>query len=147
MAGEALSLHINFNHIPNLLRGLPTAVALELDRVASRIEQQSKANAPVRTGALRASGFRITPVYNDYSSAVSGALRCNPRVHFGMPPATYARDTATIGHAVDYAQAVHDGSRGRPANPFLWQAATAQQRRSDTQLLDAINHLAAGGAA
>lgn len=88
-----------------------------LDKVAFRILTSAKKMAPVRTGALRASG-RVRKV-NQFRRIVQ----------FGG-----------AGTGVDYAQAVEFGTFRQSPKPFLRPAVLRHKKDIENIMLKAVNH-------
>ena len=93
---------------------MPKALNKKLRNVAVRILADASRRAPVRTGALRASG-RITPILTGY------------RVSFGGG-----------GTGVNYAAAVEFGSATQTAKPFLQPAVEENRNYARQQAQAAI---------
>ena len=96
---------------------MPKALNKKLRDVAVRILADASRKAPVRTGALRASG-RITPILTGY------------RVSFGGG-----------GTGVNYAAAVEFGANGRPAKPFLGPAVKENRNFAKSQANAALKEV------
>lgn len=129
-----------YNHLPQLRRELGQRVILALDRGAAIIESESKAAAPFLSGALRASGFRISAVHNDYAAAVSAMSSRNPNAQATIPPHV-DKNEVVIGFAADYAIFVHDGTHSMIGRPFLLE--TAERHQDD--LLDIAKEILTEG--
>ncbi len=120
-----------YNHLPQIIAGLRDATLLGLDHAAATLEQEAAAEAPVLSGALRASHYRITPVHDGYDAAVGAMTSANPKaMESGRPPVE--GDTAIVGFAAHYAVYVHDGHHTRsgswvPGQPFLLEPAQRMQ--------------------
>jgi HK97 gp10 family phage protein len=117
-----------YNHLPQLQKELGERVILALDKGAAIIESESKAAAPFASGALRASGFRISAVHNDYAAAVTAMEARNPSAQATLPPHT-EKNEVVIGFAADYAIFVHDGTHSMAGRPFLVE--TAERHKDD----------------
>ena len=83
---------------------MPKALNKNLRDVAVRILADASRRAPVRTGALRASG-RITPILRGYRVAFGGG-----------------------GTGVNYASAIEFGSKNITARPFLGPAVKENRK-------------------
>lgn len=135
-----------YNHFPEYLSGLELALAVGLDRGLAPIEDEAKSTAPVLSGALAASGYRQTPVYDDRSQAVAEMSSLNPDA---TATDALTRQTAegVVGFAADYAPYVHDGHHTRsgsfvPGQPFLTQAWEAHREELVQSMADAMIALA-----
>ncbi len=133
MAAPPIQIITQFNKIPDLIKNLPTAVDKALDKGAALIEGAAKANAPVLTGALRASGYRITPLTNDYDANVAQAEGLNPDMQ-AEEPGYVGPHEAVVGFAAHYAGYVHDGTARMAGRPFLMEA-TERYREEVAQLI------------
>lgn len=125
-----LAYTIQFDYLDEFAGALPDAVAQALDKGAELIEMEAKSNAPVRTGALRASGFRITDLHNDFAANAAEAAALNPYFEAESEPG-HEKGEVTIGFSADYAAFVHDGTSGQAGNPFFMSAL---ERNYDTVL-------------
>lgn len=91
-------------------------------KIAFWIEGKTKANAPVRTSALKNSVYVKTKDedhYGDASSAVEGA---NPGAQTEAHPAVEGNTVAIVGPCVEYAEYVEFGTSRQAANPYFSNA-------------------------
>lgn len=136
------------NHLPEFAAGFLDAINHGLDAGLARVEEDARAAAPVATGALAASGYRITPITNDYQDAVSAMQSANgdaqPSEGTDLSQTT---GEGLVGFAADYAIFVHDGHHTRDGSfvagrPFLSQAEEMDAEYVAEQIAQAVNDLA-----
>lgn len=134
-----------FNRLPEIVAGLAASTELGTDEGLKIVEQAVKDGAPVETGALQASVYRITSTTNEYASAVSDMSSLNPKANeAGEPPV--GPGEGVVGVAADYGVWVNDGhftASGSyvPANPFFTQALEATQDQIVESVKAALNEM------
>lgn len=145
MAEDAL---VVVNHLPEFIAGFADALNRGLDAGLARVEEDARAGAPVATGALAASGYRVTPITNDYQEAVSAMQSANGDAQpSGGTDLSQVDGEGMVGFAADYAIFVHDGHHTRSGTfvagrPFLSQAEEADAEYVAEQIVQAVNELA-----
>ena len=149
MANQSrLTIQVIFNRLPTLQKNVKRLALVGIDKSVAVMETQGKSNSPYRTGALRASVYRVTPLHDDYSTAVSRMLRLNPRA-VPVPHPAVPEDGAYLGAAADYGLYVHEGHRtrnggSRAGNPFLMEAILSNQNLLVQNVRQAIEAVASG---
>lgn len=146
---DGYELLVKYNRIPAILKGLDRACALGIDRFTADVLQASIADTPTDTGGLRASGFRITEVFNNYGSAVGAMQSRNPKAQAIDEPSR-DKNGGLVGFAADYARPVHDGHHTRSggfvaAQPFLQPHWDANKTNLTRYVGDYIRKLAGTG--
>lgn len=136
-------VEVIYNHLPGLAKDIKRLVVVATDHVSGDIQQLAKSGAPVKTGALRASGYRLTPLHNDYGLAVQRMQKLNPKAVALPPPiqesAVRASGDCYVGFAANYARYVHDGTHLMAGRPFLQQALETNRPTLQRYIQESIN--------
>lgn len=141
---SGITLTVQFNHLPQLRKEMRQRANIGLDRGFATIQVAAKAGAPVgETGGLRASVYRVTPLHNDYATAVARMLRLNPNA-IPVEPPRLDLTGAYIGLAADYGYWVHNGTHRMPARPFVMEALIRNQDNIQVEVIRAIEGAARG---
>ena len=149
MANQSrLTIQVIFNRLPTLQKNVKRLAILGIDKGAARMQTEGKSNSPYKTGALRASIYRVTPVHNDYAVGVSRMLRLNPRA-IPVPEPSVPEDGAYLGAAANYGLYVHQGHRtrnggSRAGRPFLMEAILSNQNLMVQYVKESIEAVASG---
>jgi hypothetical protein len=130
--GLSLEVVITKDILPNLVGQYGHAADLGLDAWAADTLQECKSNAPIKTGALRASGYRVSPVTNTYGEAAAAFSSRSSR-EGAAPQAHLEKHQAVAGFCAPYALFVnsghHAGSGFVPARPFFTNGILAKKDR------------------
>lgn len=148
-SGFTLEIVINRNILPSIAGEFGRAADLGLDAWAAETLQECKSNAPVATGGLRASGYRITPVTNTYGEAASAFVAANPKGS-AAPPGPTGDHEAVVGFCADYALFVNNGHATRSggfvvANPFFTSGVLAKQDKLSEHVAHYVDALCRTG--
>jgi len=128
MARNATIVEIDTDRLNRLIRKIPGNVADAVAAVAFSIERAAKINAPVDTGALRASIYTRIGQRDNYQMALSEAASRKPDVAMGQLPQPENSTTAYVGPGVEYGVHVELGTSKRGAQPFLTPAVRQVER-------------------
>lgn len=125
--GFELMVTLDSDILPSLIGKFGEAANLGLDAWSAETVQQGKSEAPVDTGGLRNSGYRISKVTNTYAEAATAFHAANPKAEASAEPPVPNLE-AVVGFAAGYALPVHEGHHTAsgsfvPANPFLGRAS------------------------
>lgn len=125
-----------------ILAKLDRVIDLGLDKWAADTIQLADSAAPVRTGGLRASRYRISHITDEFASAVSAFQAANPKGRAGENPGPIPHGVV-LGFAADYAAAVnygHHTSSGSfvEGNPFFTSTVEAQVGKLADALTEAF---------
>lgn len=125
-SGATFELSIERNVLPSIVGQFGKAADLGLDAWSAEMLQAAKSNSPYKTGGLRASGYRMTPVTNTYHEAAAAFTSANVKGN-PAPPPTFSPSAheAVVGFCADYAMFVNNGTRHQAANPFFTSAIEA----------------------
>jgi hypothetical protein len=146
-----ISVKVLYNRLPELADALPLAIGVGLDHALAGVEQTAKATAPFQTGALRASGFRVSPVFSDYNIAVGAMRSINPTlIPTDPPPKIPGVTSASVGFAAPYAADVAEGHHTANGSfiagrPWLTQAFAEHQDEIRTAIAAAVEAAALVG--
>lgn len=132
----AVTLTENFDAI---LLNLDDACKDAVDETALSIVETAQSNAPVDTGALRASIHAVTPRGSGWGRAKSKATGLRPEIgdDFAEKAAvSKKRGTAeaVVEAGAPYASLVHNGTGKMPARPFLEMATAGESEDLQARL-------------
>lgn len=130
---------IVFNILPTLGDAARTALSQLVRKAAHDVESLAKANAPVDTGALRASIHVITSDGSDYKAVARQVRRINKKHNTNVQLLTEVERPdsplqAFVVVGVDYGVPVEFGTARRAATPYLLPAAEQVEK----PFLDAV---------
>jgi hypothetical protein len=134
------NIEVDTTRLDRILRNLPGNVADNVRAIAFNVEGKSKVNAPVDTGALRASHYTKTydGAQQNGSSAseaqIANTVRGMNEAEFVPLPTPANANEAYVGPSVNYAIDVHYGTTRMTGRPYLADAVR-----------DAENELEAAG--
>lgn len=123
----ASSVHVKFNHFPELAKALPE-IARKLNTAAAmNIQQRAQAKAPVDTGALKNAYYTVTQDSDGESGALAAASAANAKAqtitgHDPLPSPT----AAMVVNGMAYAVPVEYGSIHGHAQPSLTPAVAEE---------------------
>lgn len=125
-----------YNGLPAYIEKLKLATDLGLDSWAAEVELEATADTVVKTGALRASRFRITPIVDEFDESVAQALSNNPKATTIEKPIIKRHAAAAVGFSVSYARYVEEGHHTSGGSfiagrPFLRPALERHLRGND----------------
>lgn len=143
MASGGIEITWKVNNFAKVLEDIDKAVDLGLDTWAADTIQLADSAAPIRTGGLRASRYRVSSITNEFGSAVAAFYSANPRGEAGADPGEAQHGSVILGFAAGYAAAVDQGHHTRsgsfvPANPFFTSTVQAQIPRLPEALANAF---------
>lgn len=135
-----------YDHIPRIVAGMEPAIEVAIDKWAAGTIQQAMSGTPQVTGALRASGYRVSKVFNNYSAAVAAMTARNPKAQAADPPIPQ-KNAVIFGFAADYAPHVENGHHTRggsfvPAHPFMHPAIESRREELPRMIKAKIEELA-----
>lgn len=91
-------------------------------KAAFDVEREAKQNAPVDTGALKASIYVSTKGKSDYAKASADAKAIQPKAEIFPEEKAQEELEAIIGVGVDYGEAVEHGTTRQRAQPYMTPA-------------------------
>lgn len=115
---------LGIDELPGALEALPGGIGAAVDGALALegVVVTARALCPVGTGAL-AGSIRVERTGEHEALLVAGGSGyTNPR----------------MGNAVDYAEAVHDGTGRAPARPFLAQALLVESGAVAREILEGV---------
>lgn len=129
MARNNTIVQLDTRKLNALIRKIPGNLADAVAATAFAIERQAKINAPVDTGALRASIYsRIGKSGGSGATAAAEVASLRPGTEMGNLPEPENATTAYVGPGVEYAIHVELGTSKRGAQPFLLPAVRAVEK-------------------
>jgi len=142
-ANGGITIEWKVNNFDKVLAQLDQAIDLGLDTWAADTIQLADSAAPVRTGGLRASRYRVSSITDEFASAVGAFMAANPKGEAAQHPGEAAHGVVIIGFAAGYAAAVDQGHHTRggsfvAANPFFTSTVEAQIPRIPESLANAF---------
>lgn len=132
----AVTLTENFDAI---LLNLDNACKDAVDETALSIVETAQGNAPVDTGALRASIHAVTPRGSGWGKSKSKAIGLRPEIKDDFAEkAVVSKRRGTAEAVVEagapYASLVHNGNGKMAARPFLEMATAGENEDMESRL-------------
>lgn len=121
-----VTIELDTRVLDGLIKRSGGNVAKAVAKVGFAIEARAKVNAPVDTGALRASIY--TSLKNGETSAIARAQALNPDAQTVPLPTPQDSHTAYVGPSVEYGASVELGTARRAPTPFLLPAVRATEK-------------------
>lgn len=135
---KSVTTELDTRKLDNILKRLGGNVADTVAKAAFAIEGKAKINAPVDTGALRASIYTSLKDGGRGNAAMSAASALNPEVVTEALPVPRDSHTAYVGPSVEYGADVELGTNRRPGTPYLQPAVRDTEREFYAMLGDAV---------
>lgn len=137
------------NRFAEVIAKVDLAVDLGLDTWAAEVEQAAAAIAPYETGGLRASRYRVSPITDEFATAVAAFLAQNPKGEPDTHPGAAKHGSVTVGFAAGYAAYVDQGHHTPSgsfvsANPFFSSTVQAKLPTLPIKLLESFTKVMGG---
>jgi HK97 gp10 family phage protein len=113
--------------LDGIIKHLGGNVAEAIEKVAFAVEARAKVNAPVDTGALRAS------IYTSVRRGGNSPQHFTGVDYIDLPTPPNAQ-VVYVGPSVEYGAAVHFGTHGVPGRPYLLDAV----RQTENMFRDSV---------
>jgi hypothetical protein len=128
------------NNIRKVAPAVEKALKSRLSELARRVQAAAERDAPVATGAYKASLYRVSPEEDTYGEAVSAARAANPQVEI-LPKETEAEGEYRfiVASAAAHGVTVELGSNGQPGRAVLSQAFEGVRREAEDLLRGGVN--------
>jgi HK97 gp10 family phage protein len=119
MANYGAGVRLNTSELDRLARALKTNARDIATAFAFQVEAAMKQDAPVDTGACRASIYTVTQEVDGFSGAASAAKSSNPNASVSALPRPSGKVIAHVGPSVEYAIYLEYGTSRMAARPFV----------------------------
>lgn len=129
---------VDTTKLDSILKHLDGNMANAVAKAAFAVEAEAKLNAPVDTGALRASIYTSLHNGGRGSQAMAQARSLRPEAVTEALPTPRTGNTAYVGPSVEYGAEVELGSARRPGTPYLQPAVRAVEGQFKKFLADAV---------
>lgn len=131
---------VDTTKLDTILKKLDGNMANAIAKAAFAVEAQAKLNAPVDTGALRASIYASLHNGGRGSQAMAAARSLRPEAETQALPTPRDGNTAYVGPSVEYGAEVELGSARRPGTPYLQPAVRAVEGEFKKLLAKAVTN-------
>lgn len=140
----SLSSKVNLASLQKLGETFPKHAAFAIRQVAFSIEYDAKRNAPVDTGALKASIYTSTNEKSGYDNALQSGMTRARSLPFAADEAPQPESdlVAIIAVAAKYGPYVEFGTHKMAAQPFLFPAGQANREFFGEQIKEAFQRAA-----
>ena len=122
------NVRVDTTILDGMLNKVPERADKAVRETAFNVEFKAKQGTPLKTGALRNSGYTKTSKSNAFNQSKAKASEKNPAVNFSdEPEEKMGLGKAIIGFSVEYALFNEIGTSRMAARPFLVPAVESER--------------------